>query len=332
MSARAGHPEHGKRGRRRFAALPGRVLVGAALATLLLAACGEGGINVTTAAPSATDGTRASSTVVPTVTATSPTVVATATPEAGTPTAVPSTPTAAPSTPTAAPSTPTARPAPSPTSADPAQSSLDAGNADLRAGNAAAAVHDYAIARLLSPQRADIAAALATAEALLSPGQANRSGPPATPTPVPSLPTRLVIPAIGVNAPVEHVGLATDGGMDVPKQWADVAWFDEGPAPGQAGNATIDGHLDSTTAPAVFWRLGTLKPGDQVMVVLANEQTLLFTVREMARYPYDQAPLQRIFGPSTGINLNLITCGGSWDAFTKNYSERVVAYTSRTNP
>jgi len=251
--------------------------------------------------------------------------VATATPEVGTPTAVPSTP-------TAAPSTPTVRPAPSPTSADPAQSSLDAGNADLRAGNAAAAVHDYAIARLLSPQRADIAAALATAEALLSSGQANRSGPPATPTPVPSLPTRLVIPAIGVNAPVEHVGLATDGGMDVPKQWADVAWFDEGPAPGQAGNATIDGHLDSTTAPAVFWRLGTLKPGDQVLVVLANEQTIAFTVREMARYPFDQAPLQRIFGPSTGINLNLITCGGSWDAFTKNYSERVVAYTSRANP
>jgi sortase (surface protein transpeptidase) len=324
VSARSGDPEHGKRGRRRFVAPLGRPLAGAALAILLLAACGEGRESVAPAAPRATAEPQASSTAIPTATVAPPTVAPTATPEVSTPTAVPSSP-------TAAPRTPTVRPAPSPTSIDPAQASLDAGNTDLRAGNAAAAVHDYAIARLLSPQRADIAAALATAEALLSPGQANRGGPPATPTPIPSLPTRLIIPAIGVNAPVEHVGLATDGGMDVPKQWADVAWFQEGPAPGQAGNATIDGHLDSTTAPAVFWRLGTLKPGDRVLVLLANEQTIAFTVREMAHYPYDQAPLQRIFGPSTGIDLNLITCGGSWDAFTKNYSERVVAYTSRAD-
>jgi sortase A len=320
VRVRFGDPEHRQPGWRRFVALLGRPLVGAALAILLLVACRDGPATAT--APSSTTAPRVAPTVVPTATVAPPTVVVTAIPEIGTPTAVPSTP-------TVAPNTPTVRPAPSPTSVDPAQASLDAGNTDLRAGNAAAAVHDYAIARLLSPQRADIAAALATAEALLSSGQANRSGPPATPTPVPSLPTRLIIPAIGVNAAVEHIGLATDGGMDVPKQWADVAWFDEGPAPGQAGNATIDGHLDSTTAPAVFWRLGALKPGDQVLVVLANEQTIAFNVRAMAHYPYNQAPLQQIFGPSTSINLNLITCGGSWDAFTKNYSERVVAYTSK---
>jgi hypothetical protein len=320
VSARSGDPEPGRRGGRRFAALPGQLLVGAALTTLLLAACSEGRATAAAPFPSSTVGSRPVPTILPTATLSPPTVVATATPEVGTPTA-------APSTPTALANSPTVRPAPSPTSADPAQSSLDAGNADVRAGNAAAAVHDYAIARLLDPQRADIAAALASAEAQLSPGH-NGGDPPATPTPIPSLPTRLLIPAIGVNAAVEHVGLATDGGMDVPKQWADVAWFDEGPAPGQAGNATIDGHLDSTTAPAVFWRLGALKPGDRVLVALANAQTIAFTVRAMAHYPYNQAPLQQIFGPSTSTNLNLITCGGSWDAFTKNYSQRVVVYTS----
>lgn len=86
-----------------------------------------------------------------------------------------------------------------------------------------------------------------------------------------------------------------------------------------------------TTAPAVFWWLGTLKPGDKVLVVLGDNQTIAFAVRALARYPYDKAPLQQIFGPSTGSDLNLITCGGSWDVFTKNYSQRVVAYTSRAD-
>jgi len=117
--------------------------------------------------------------------------------------------------------------------------------------------------------------------------------------------------------------------MDVPKQWNDVGWYEYGPKPGDIGNSAIAGHLDSTTAPAVFWRLGTLKAGDKIVITLSNSQTVTFVVQQKVSYAYNDAPIAQVFGPSTTANLNLITCGGSWDAFTKNYSNRTVVYTTK---
>ena len=151
----------------------------------------------------------------------------------------------------------------------------------------------------------------------------------ATATSVPVIPVKLAIPAIGVTAPVELVGLTADGAMDVPKQWSDVGWYEYGPTPGTVGNAAIAGHLDSTTAPAVFWRLGSLKVGDKVLVTLSNGTTVTFVVKQKVSYPYNAAPIAKVFGPASTPNLNLITCGGSWDAFTKNYSNRTVVYTTK---
>jgi sortase A len=146
---------------------------------------------------------------------------------------------------------------------------------------------------------------------------------------VPVIPVKLQIPAINVTAPVEVVGLTSTGAMDVPKQWNDVGWYEYGPTPGEVGNSAMAGHLDSTTAPAVFWRLGSLKPGDKVMVSLSNKQTVTFVVTAKVTYPYNSAPIDKVFGPASTANLNLITCGGSWDAFTKNYSNRIVVYTKK---
>lgn len=151
----------------------------------------------------------------------------------------------------------------------------------------------------------------------------------ATATSVPIIPVKLAIPAIGITAPVELVGLTSDGAMDVPKQWNDVGWYKYGPTPGTVGNAAIAGHLDSNTAPAVFWRLGSLNAGDKVLVTLSNGTTVTFVVKQKVSYAYNAAPIAQVFGPASTANLNLITCGGSWDAFTKNYSNRIVVYTTK---
>ena len=184
---------------------------------------------------------------------------------------------------------------------------------------------------------ATVASAAATLSSTTSISRSTTAVPPtatAVPakpsaTPVPVIPVKLQIPAIGVTAPVELVGLTADGAMDVPKQWDDVGWYEYGPTPGQVGNAAIAGHLDSTTAPAVFWRLGSLKPGDQIMVTLSNSQTVTFVVKQKVSYPYNDAPISQVFGPASTANLNLITCGGTWDAYTKNYSNRIVVYTTK---
>jgi len=174
----------------------------------------------------------------------------------------------------------------------------------------------------------------AAATATPPPAAAAPRGVPPTAAPVaassaPVAPVQVSIPAIGVSAPVELVGLTADGAMDVPKAWNDAGWYRYGPTPGQPGNAAIAGHLDSTTGPAIFWRLGSLRPGDRVLVTLSTSQVITFVVTEKASYRYDQAPLTRIFGAASTANLNLITCGGSWDAFTRNYSNRTVIYATK---
>src|SRR5690348_15382799 len=50
--------------------------------------------------------------------------------------------------------------------------------------------------------------------------------PAATATnPGAGLPVRIKIPAIGVDAAIEYVGLTPDGLMDVPKKWENTAWY-----------------------------------------------------------------------------------------------------------
>lgn len=140
------------------------------------------------------------------------------------------------------------------------------------------------------------------------------------------IPTHLAIPSIGVDAPLEQVGLTADRTVESPQQWMDAAWYDLGYQPGATGNAAIIGHLDSTTGPAVFWRLGALQPGAKVLVD-DGTTTLTFLVQSTATYADGQSPMQHIYGPSDMPRLNLITCTGDWNPATHSYSDRLVVYT-----
>lgn len=147
----------------------------------------------------------------------------------------------------------------------------------------------------------------------------------------PSVPERLVIPAIGVNAAVEPVGLAKsgNGAMGVPSNFTNVAWYSGGPLPGAAGDAVIDGHLDGRTVPrAVFYRLAELAPGDTVLVEERAGHVLRFTVTKVAYYPYNASTQEIFTGDATGAHLNLITCAGDWMPAKHLYDERVVVFTT----
>ena len=158
--------------------------------------------------------------------------------------------------------------------------------------------------------------------------------PPPVPTAAPEaagLPVRLQIDTrtVKVDAAVEEVGHTDKGTMGVPKAWENVAWFKLGTRPGQPGNAVIAGHLDSKTGPAVFWRLGELKPGEVVSVVNDQGETTRFEVKKTAVYETEEAPLQEVFGPSDAARLNLITCDGAFDQETRTYDRRLVVYTEK---
>lgn len=141
-------------------------------------------------------------------------------------------------------------------------------------------------------------------------------------------PIRLVIPSLKVDVSVESVGKDKNGAMDVPARVEDVAWYALGSAPGQIGNAVIAGHLDLVDgSPAVFWNIGKLKPGDEVIVYDVVDTAYHFEVTGSQRYQYDSAPVEDIFGFSLKSQLNLITCAGTWNRTSRNYSNRLVIYT-----
>ncbi len=162
--------------------------------------------------------------------------------------------------------------------------------------------------------------------------------PTASPTRSPhakASPSRLLIPAIGINTAVEDVGIVPNGkwagDMETPTRspWTNVGWYDAGPRPGERGSAVIDGHLDDQNGhPAVFWNLHKLHADDEVQVVMSNGKKLTFRVTRIASYPPQAAPLQDIFGNNGGIYLNLITCAGDWIPSQGQTTLRLVVYTT----
>ncbi len=100
--------------------------------------------------------------------------------------------------------------------------------------------------------------------------------------------------------------------MAVPKGWNNVGWYNLGYKIGENGSAVIDGHYDTVTgAPAAFYKLGNLNPGDSIEVIDDRGASLKFTVTRKESYPFDGVPLQAIFASAGKVSLNLITCGGS---------------------
>lgn len=165
------------------------------------------------------------------------------------------------------------------------------------------------------PERADAPVVDATPE--LNPG------------PLPSFegPIRLRIPALGIDTGIQWVGRDGEGRMATPSGYSEVGWYMEGTKPGMPGSAVIAGHLDSPNGPAVFYRLGELQPGDEIVVTTHGEVELRFVVERLERYPADAAPLERIFGPAAEARLNLITCDGAFDRGARMYLDRLVVFT-----
>jgi sortase (surface protein transpeptidase) len=140
-------------------------------------------------------------------------------------------------------------------------------------------------------------------------------------------PTRLLIPAIGVNTQVESVGLDAQGRMGTPSVPANVGWYSSGVAPGDAGNALIDGHLNWTSGPAVFWHLGQLRAGDTLTIVRADGTRVRFVVDSTSVVPYN-ASEDALFTATGPPSISLITCAGTWDLQHSTYAQRLLVHAS----
>ena len=145
----------------------------------------------------------------------------------------------------------------------------------------------------------------------------------------PGAPVRVRIPAIGVDAPLDGLGLNGDGTLQVP-DYQRAGWYRDGPKPGAVGPAVIAAHVDSTTGPAVFYRLRAVHPGNTVAVDYADGTAVVFEVRSSDSYPKSHFPSELVYRATDTPQLRLITCDGSFDRRARSYRENLVVWATET--
>jgi hypothetical protein len=139
-----------------------------------------------------------------------------------------------------------------------------------------------------------------------------------------SIPIGVTIASIGVHSGLQPLGLLKDGSLQPPTKWGEAGWYAKGVLPGQVGPAVIAGHVDSTSGPAVFYRLRELRPGARVLIAERNGRSLTFVVDDVHIYPKSRFPTAAVYGPTPEPQLRLVTCTGDFDAAKHSYVDNLV--------
>ena len=145
-----------------------------------------------------------------------------------------------------------------------------------------------------------------------------------------AVPVSIGIPRLHVSSHLEDLGVDDDGVMEVPAEPANAGWYDLGPSPGALGPAVVAGHVTWNQAPAVFFRLAELRPGDVVQVTRTDDVVAVFEVTRVERYPKTAFPTEVVFGAIDHAGLRLITCGGDYEQSARRYTDNVVAFARLT--
>lgn len=140
-----------------------------------------------------------------------------------------------------------------------------------------------------------------------------------------AVPVTVEAPAIGLSVSLVPVGKTADGALAVP-DFGVAGWYQHSARPGAPGAAVLAGHVDNTTGPDVFFALGDLAPGDEVVVRLEDGSSATFVVDRTEVADKDELPVERIFDDPPRPELRLITCGGEFDRSTRSYGSNVIVY------
>lgn len=150
------------------------------------------------------------------------------------------------------------------------------------------------------------------------------------PAPIPSITAqpvaqeirRVVAATIDLDAPVV-LSKVENGEWQVPKF---VAGHLEGTAmPGSGSNVVLSGHVQSLTSGNVFARIDELESGDEIVLRTDVGQLTYRIVGKSVVRNDDLSVVQ----PTEREELTLITCTGTFNPLTQDYSHRIVVWAER---
>jgi len=140
-------------------------------------------------------------------------------------------------------------------------------------------------------------------------------------------PVQAAVPSLGIALPIDSVGVAEDGQMEVPPLAERAGWYRFGAAPGDAvGTAVVAAHADSVASAGLgpFARLHEVEPGAVVDVTLADGTTRRYAVTAVTRQPKPEIRWADVFVQDGAHRLVLVTCGGTFQREAGRYSDNVV--------
>ncbi|MGA1838189.1 class F sortase [Herbiconiux sp. 11R-BC] len=146
------------------------------------------------------------------------------------------------------------------------------------------------------------------------------SGAPAVP------PTRVEVPALGIDVSVAEEGVDADGALALPADPDVASWYRWGPSPWSAAGATvIASHVDSLDyGLGQFARLASAPVGTSIRVTAADGRVAVFAVQKVELQQKTQIDWSGVFDRTGAPRLVLVTCGGDFDYDTGHYLSNVI--------
>ncbi|MBT2566241.1 class F sortase [Arthrobacter sp. ISL-85] len=147
-----------------------------------------------------------------------------------------------------------------------------------------------------------------------------------------SVPVRLEVPSIGIDAALIPLGNQPNGEVQTPpgEPGSPGGWYKDSPTPGQTGSAIILGHVNTTTSDiGLFYRLHELTPGQTITVTRADHTAGVFTVDKVDVYHKATFPTVEVYQNADRPEVRLITCGG-YNPATRKYLDNTVVYAHLT--
>lgn len=140
-----------------------------------------------------------------------------------------------------------------------------------------------------------------------------------------SQPRRITIPAVGVNGFIEKVGILPDGAVGVPSNIHFAGWLETSGYPGGQGLTIIDGHVSGRYNTAIFSKLYMVQLGDTIAIEHGDKSMKEFVIVDKKQVPERDAAAI-LFEKRSDIaeQLNVITCGGVYNAAARTFEDRVI--------